>query len=177
MDNLAYLINNVDQEPIKEGFKIDSPEKADWAINKIKAERSRRDMFIQVANGKISALQQQIKDATERCNNDTSFLLQELSNYMELAPAKETKTQKTLILPSGKMIKKFAKVDYCKDDKALLEYVKEAAPELVKVTEKPDWAELKKDLEIQGDVVIRKSTGEIVDCITIEQKPESFDVE
>lgn len=161
----------------QEKFVIDTASKADWAVGIIKEERQRRDLFIDVAKEKILTLQQQIKDAETKCDNSTSGLLFALSEYLDVAPAKKTKTRASLSLPSGKLIKKLAKQDYQYEEEKLLEYLKSNASEYVKTVEKSSWGEFKKDLEIADGLIMRKSTGEIVDCISVKDIEATFDVE
>ena len=82
-------------------------------------------------------------------------------------PAKDTKTQMSLKLPSGtiKFIK--SKLDYDRDDDELLEYCKENATDFIKIKESVNWVEFKKHLEIKNDIVINKDTGEIIDGINV----------
>ena len=46
--------------------------------------------------------------------------------------------------------------------------------DLVKVTVKPTWGELKKGLTIAGDKVVIKDTGEIVDGVSVSVSPDKF---
>jgi len=48
---------------------------------------------------------------------------------------------------------------------------------LVKVKKSPDWAKLKKDVEIAGDKVVSTYTGEIVDGVKVVPQEPEFKVE
>lgn len=63
-------LNEISTESV---WECDSAEKADWAIEKIKEIRERRDMFINVAEQKIKTLKEQIEKQKESCDNQTSF--------------------------------------------------------------------------------------------------------
>ena len=166
------LENKIDDEK----FIVDTAQKANWAIKTIKEDRERRDLFISVAKGEIDKLNQQIADVTKECDNSTSFLLYGLNDYMLTAPAKETKTQRKLSLPSGDIIVKLSKKDYSYDDANLLKWLKSNATDYVENKPKAKWGEFKKDLNIVGDMVVRKSTGETVECIKLIDIPESCEV-
>lgn len=158
-------------------FVIDTPGKANWAVQKIKEERKRRDLFIQAAWDSIDQLKQQVDEVTSKCDNDTSFLLLKLSDYLDTVPAKRSKTQMSFDLPAGKLVKKLPQIEYKRDEERLLEHLRESGPELIKTKESIDWMELKKDLSVRDGVVLRQSTGEIVEAITPIETPERFDVE
>lgn len=170
---LATQITDLEELGQQE-FSINSADIANWAVEKIKEERARRDLFIEAAQGHIDRLQQQVKDMSDKCTQRTGFLLVKLDEYLESAPAKETKTQKTLELPAGKLIRKLPSVDYVRDNERLIESLKDT--DFVELKLNLKWGDLKKDLVVNGDVVMIGSTGEILDGISIEEKPATFDV-
>lgn len=163
-------------EEVKEDFVIDTPQKANWAIRVIKEERKRRDIFNETAELEIERLKQQIEKNNKKCDYNTGFLLSNLGEYMETLPTKKSKTLETFTLPEGKLKRKLARLFFEPNEKELVEYLKEE-PEYIKVSKKADWAEFKKLLAIKDNKVIRTDTGEILNCITIEEKPATFDIE
>lgn len=162
--------------PEKEGFVIDTPEKANWAVCKIKDARRRRDLFNMAAMSKIERMNERIRENEERCENETAFLLSALSRYIDTVPAKKTKTQKSFILPDGKLKKKFSSKVFKADEEKLTEYLKDDE-DYIKIIKKPLWAEFKKILKDVDGNVVRTDTGEIVEGVSIEEKAESFDIE
>lgn len=172
---IEEFIHNGD-EPDYTGWHIDSPSAADWAIEQIKAERARRDIYINAAEERIAEYNEKIKKAREDCENHTSFLLSKLNDYLNTVPVKETKTQFSFTLPAGKLVRTKSKQEYQRDDSALLAFVKSDAPEYVRVKEEVAWSDLKRDLVIAGDVAVLKATGEVVPGITVIESPETFDI-
>lgn len=156
----------------------DSPEKADWAIEKIKECRERRDLYIAAAESRISQLKDQIEQSKEDCDSQTSYLMGALDSYLDMVPAKKSKTQISLDLPSGKIVRKLEHPDYVKNEPALLRYLQEHDPDMVTYTPKIKWADLKKCLSIVDGMVIRSDTGEVIDadCISIEIVSSKTDV-
>ena len=61
----------------------DSPEKADWAIEKIKECRERRDLYIAAAESRIAQLKDQIERSKEDCDSQTSYLMGALDSYLD----------------------------------------------------------------------------------------------
>lgn len=173
--DIPEIENN--EEQYDEQFTISDASTADWAIEQIKQEQDRMEMFEEVIKIKIEELKNQLKEEKEKSVNSTSFLRHKLADYIsnENVPSKETKTQISLKLPSGtvKVVKSKLKLV---NDKAnaneLLEYCKENAQDFVKTEESVMWGELKKTLSIQmiGDEpVVVNQDGEIVDCVKVEK--------
>ncbi len=159
-----------------EGFVIDSPSKANWAIKQIKDARQRSDIFVSVAKDEISVLEEKIAKSKSDTDSQTSFLICALDNYLDELPAKSTKTQKTFDLPDGKLVRKFEKIDFVKTDE-LTSWLKENAPNFLKVQEPvPNWVELKKELIVSDEGLILTKNGEIVEGVILETKPASFDI-
>jgi hypothetical protein len=176
-ETLLSLEDEMDKpETEKEGFVIDTPELANWAIRKVKEARQRRDLFTAAAQSQIEQLEEKIHDNEIRCDQETAFLMSALSEYIDKVPAKATKTQKTFLLPEGKMKKKFSAQVMKVQEDTLIQYLA-GEEEYIKVVKKPAWSEFKKLLTIIDDKVIRTDTGEIVDGVTVETKPEIFDIE
>lgn len=156
----------------------DTPDKADWAIEKIKETRARRDLFIAAAKKKIEQLEEQIQNQKNACDNQTGYLMEQLNRYLDKVPAKKTKTQMSLELPSGKIVRKLPHPDFVRNDTKLLEYLKEFYPEMIVWSAKVNWSDFKKYLQIVDNTVIRVDTGEVIDpsCISVQMVSESVDV-
>ena len=159
-----------------ETWHVDSPSAADWAIEQVLAERRRRDLYIEAAETRINEYMQKIQIAREDCERRTSYLIMELDRYLDTAPSRETKTQISLALPAGKLVRTKPKQDFQRDNDALLRYVKTDAPEYIRTKEEVAWDKLKQDLVIAGDVAVRRSTGEVVPGITVIEKPAEFEI-
>ncbi len=161
-----------------QGFVCDNPYKADWAIERIKEARQRRDLYISAAEKKIEQLKEQIELQRVACDNQTAYLFEQLNNFLDTVPAKKAKTQISLDLPSGKIVRKLSKPEFVKDDAKLLEYLQNNSPDMITWTPKVKWGDLKKNLTVSDDSVIRTDTGEIIDpdCISVEMSAETIDI-
>ena len=157
-----------------EGFRIDTPSKADWAIKKIKEAQQRLDIFMQALEENKNALKEKEILAKEKYRQETEYLAMLLSDYMENLPCKATKTQKSFEFPAGKIVKKLPKFDFDYDENKVIEEY--ADTEFVENKPRLKWAELKKTLSIIDGKVIDKETGEIIDCVTVKEVPEKFEV-
>lgn len=152
---------------------------ADWTIAKIKtlqAELERKKMFIE---NKKAALDEWYEQQKKAIDNDIAFYTLRLQEYFDSLVPKllsKGKTQLSYSLPSGKLIKKFEKPEFKRNDETLLTWLENNAPTYIKIKKNVDWAELKKKLSIDKNKIILTDTGEIVEGIAIENKPAEFGI-
>lgn len=163
-------------------FEIKTAQQADWAISKIAEERTRAEFFINCAKEEKARLDNQIKDAEKKLENATSFLTGKLGQFLEKeeVPKKETKTQISVTLPAGKIVKKLPKTEFImqcgedvtkhKSDEDFIKEIKEIDESFIKQTEEVMWVDLKKKLVVDDDGgVYVKDTGEYIESITTKQ--------
>lgn len=179
----------IDGEEEYKEFAIENAQTADWAISKIAEERKRKDYFVNCAKAEIEKLNNQIKDAESKCERATDFLTSCLGRYLERedVPARETKTQISIKLPAGQIIKKLPKTEYTmadgsavtksKDFEAFVKEVKAIDKNMIKTKEEVDWASFKKTLATDDDGgVFVKDTGEYVETLSSKQTLPSIEI-
>lgn len=151
---------------------------ADWALEKIKAEKDELDRLTALAEQKIAELEEKIENAKRRYEQNTTFLTQMLAEYFETVPRKKTKTgTESYQLLSGKLVKKPAAVKMQPNDDKLVEWLRSAGrDDLIKVETKAAWGELKKQITIVGEIAMIEETGEIVEGVDIVEVPAAFSV-
>lgn len=163
-------------------FEIKTAQQADWAISKIAEERERAEFFINCAKEEKAKLDNQIKDAEKKLESATSFLTSKLAQFLEKeeVPKKETKTQISVTLPAGKIVKKLPKTEFVmqggedvtkhKSDEDFIKEIKGIDESFIKQTEEVMWGDLKKKLVADDDGgVYVKDTGEYIESITTQQ--------
>ncbi len=175
LKHLGIDIDNVEQQ---ESWKIENDSQADWALDKIREAQAEYRRFEMVVNDKIAQLQTALAAEKEKTESEVSFFQGKLAQYFETVPRKKTKTQETYKLPSGRLVKKYRAPKIVRDNDKLVEWLEQnGMTELVKIQKSPDWATLKNDTEISGEVVVSKHTGEVIPGVTaVPQNPE-FKVE
>lgn len=163
----------------KSAFVIDSDAKADWAIRKIAEEKQERDRIHELAEEQIARIEQKVEASERRFNQNTSYLRSLLGSYFMQVPHKKTKTQESYRLLSGSLVMKLPKPKAVYAEQDLVQYLRNSAmPDLIKTEEKAKWGEFKKLLDLtQGSHPVMKETGELVECIRIEETPAEFKVE
>ena len=163
-------------------FEIKTAQQADWAISKIAEERERAEFFINCAKEEKARLDNQIKDAEKKLESATSFLTSKLAQFLEKeeVPKKETKTQISVTLPAGKIVKKLPETEFVmqggeditkhKSDENFIKEIKGIDESFIKQTEEVMWGDLKKKLAVDDDGgVYVKDTGEYIESITTQQ--------
>ena len=179
----------VDAEDEYAEFEIKTAQQADWAISKIAEERARAEFFINCAKEEKARLDNQIKDAEKKLENATSFLTSKLGQFLEKeeVPKKETKTQISVTLPAGKIVKKLPKTEFImqgggdvtkhKSDEDFIKEIKGIDESFIKQTEEVMWGDLKKKLAVDDDgSVYVKDTGEYIESITTQQTLPSIEI-
>jgi|SRR5690554_62263 len=170
------LLEMLDEAIEQSEFKIDTDQKAEWALSKIREEQAEAQRLINVCNSQILYYQSELKKVQDKLENKTGNLKAMLFEYFQTVPHKATKTQETYSLPSGKLKLKYPKPEYKRDDATLLKWLKERdMTDYIKVSESPKWGELKKTVQVAGDKAC--IDGEIIDGIQVVERQPVFDIE
>lgn len=169
------------QEEEKEVWKVEDDLGADWCLDKIRESKAEYNRFEMVAKAKIQQIEQALKKEKEKMENEVSFFESKLREYFETVKPEETKTLKKYKLPSGELRLKKAQTVFKYDKNKLAEIADkyENMNDYVKIKKDFDWANFKKNLKIEGNSIINKETGEIIEIegLSIRENPEEFSVE
>ena len=149
-----------------EEFIIDTDAKAEWALKKIAEARADRDAWVKWYEEKI----EQIKAQTDF---DTMNLERMLSDYFATVPHKKTKTQETYTLPGGKLILKTQNPEYKRDDKKVIEWLKQNnGGQYIKVKEELAWADLKANAAVLNGKLFSEDGEEIPGVEIVDREPK-----
>lgn len=163
-------------EPQEEGFIVDNDKKAEWAVRKVKEAQDERDRLLELVAARKEELAEQERRINEQYAKATEYPMAQLSQYMSMVKTKQTKTQETYQLLSGKLVHKYGTADYKRDDAQVIAWCKaNGHQELVKTKEELSWAELKKTITAQDEVAVSED-GEVIPGITVERKPDKFEI-
>jgi hypothetical protein len=165
------------EQPGCEPFRIDNDQKAEWALAKIREEQAEAMRIMNVCKSMILHYEEQMKKAEEGLEKKTAYLKGQLEQYFDSVEKRRTKTQEVYKLPSGTLKRKYPKPEFKRDEDKLLQWLKDRQmSEYIKIKESPDWANLKKMVQIAGDKVVDED-GEIIEGVTIVDRPPVFEVE
>ena len=172
LDYQEYLDEQFESQD--EGWRVHSDDEASWCLRKIKRlkdQKAERDAFVEREIERLKSWQQ---EQDEQESSSIAFFTVKLQEYY-LNLGDKLNGKKSYKLPFGtlQMRKKPAKLE--RDDEKLMELARPLG--LVKVKESLDWAELKKQLVIDGYKVVNKETGELVEGITVvEAEGDEFSI-
>ena len=159
-------------------FVVDDDQKADWAARKvaeIEADTARWEQFYK----------EQLEKVKKANDFRAEYFRRLLKNYFFTVPHKQTKTQSSYQLPSGKLVMKAQGPAYERDDEVVMKWIYENSNTphaFINVKETLNWAELKKALEGEDGIMISDGQvvtpdGEIVPGIKVVERPNVFKVE
>lgn len=164
-------------EEVQEQFTIDDDNKAEWALARIREATEEHDRLTALYDGEKKRLEEFKAQADRRFESSTGYLKGLLSDYMATVPTKRSRTMEKYQLLTGQLVRKFGGIEYKRDDQRLVAWLKDNGKgNLVKVTESPAWADLKKTVTVVDGSVIDTETGAVIDGVTAEQKPDTFDI-
>lgn len=173
---LADVMLDIPEE--KEGWQITDDLTADWALDKIRDTRAEYNRFEMVAKAKIRQIEEALAKKRMAMESETGFFESKLREYFETVKTKDTKTQKSYSLPSGRLKLKYQNPEYKRDEEVLLSYLESNnMSSYVKLKKSTDWSNLKKLTDIAGGKVVNKETGEIIPGIELVERDPKFEVE
>ena len=170
---MSELLNDeiLEEEEEQITFIVDDDQKAEWCMQKIreaKEEKERWKKFYADQSAKAEA------------SADAKIARMEfyLEQYFKTVPHKVSKTQESYTLPGGKLVVKEQCPEYTRDDATIIEWMAEhdTSMHFIKIKESVDWAEFKKVLTQNGEMMVT-ADGEIVPGITVIERGPVFKVE
>ena len=169
-----------EEAPVRERFTVDNDMKAEWVLNKIRHIRADQKKECDELTRQMQFYKDQMDMVSKQADDDIAWFESMLTPYfaerMENGFTKSTKTQTTYKLPTGKLVLKKQAPEYERKDDDLLPWLKQNRPDLVKVTESANWAELKKSVKINGENVVT-ADGEVVPGVKVTVREDKFEVE
>ena len=167
-------------EEQQEGFKIDSDSKAEWAVKRIKEAEREQNRLLALVDEERAELDVREKEILDNYAKKTDGLKTMLEEYLRAQYAKEeareTNTQITYQLLSGKLVYKKSGLELKQNADVLVNWCKEHLPDAVKVTYTPKWAEIKKNIKVVDGVPVYAPTGEVVDGVEEAYVASKFNV-
>ena len=165
----------VENEVVEERqpFIVDDDQKAEWCLAQIKAKKEEL--------AKWQAHYEELFDRVRKTiESDILWFEGSLKGYFFQVSGdgftKETKTQESYALPSGKLVMKKQEPEYVRDEEEILGWLHANAPEFIKTKESVDWSGLKKTLVVSGETMVTED-AEVVPGITVATRPDVFKVE
>ncbi len=174
------MINALEQQEIeeaqevKEGFKVTDLESANWCLRKIKAYKDKISEADKLAESEISRISDW-KDKEEKSAQESiGFFEGLLGRY--LMEQRQVDEKFKVSTPYGKVSTRKLPDKWEYDEETALKWAKCNAPDLVRVKEEVNKAELKKAVKVSDGKAIDQN-GEVVPGVNIIPQGEKIVVE
>ena len=154
---------------------------ADDLIMGIRKMQDEKKRFESIATQQIQAIKDRLEVKNQLLEDAVQFSKDQLRAFFLTVDKKQTKTQESYSMLSGKLIMKKPTIKIVHDDSKILKWASENAKEYVKetLTSKLDWSTFKKDLDIDNGMIVNKTTGEelsTIEGLSLEEVGEIFDI-
>ncbi len=168
-------------EENREQFIVDDEQKANWALRKMRQLTEKKEASIQLAETEIERIKTWLEEVNGELQSSIDFFTSLLAAYHRQVLEQDPKA-KTIKLPYGQLKMRAQQPEFRRDNDKLLawmkrEWVSEMQEDFIKTIESPNWAELKKYLEIAGDKMVDPGTGLVVDGVEVIEREAKFSVE
>ena len=191
MENIGIQLNGLKQEANEmqlhefldkqeqvhdESFKVDTDEKANWALRKIKQFQEQQKENTALAEAEIEKIDAWLKSENEKLQGDIDYFTSLVAEYA-IKKREDDPKFKSKKLPNGRMgFRKQQPKFHYKDDLLVESLKKSGRTDLIRVKETPDKTAVKENFVVQGDKLIDPDTGEVIEGVTIEHREEKFEV-
>ena len=158
-------------------FIIDDDQKANWALRKIRQLQEKRKANIQLAEAEIERINTWLKEVNGDLEQSIDYFTGLLEGYHRQVLEQDPKA-KTIKLPYGKLKMRAQQPEFIRDNDKLLSWLKQSnKTDYIVVKESPDWAQLKKTLQVAGNALVDTETGEVVEGVEVVEREPKFSVE
>ena len=157
---------------IEDGFRVDTPEKAAWAMRKYRALAQKRERNIELANAEKIRIEHWLERVNERIEGEMEFFGGHLEGF---ARSERAQGRKSVDLPDGKIQTRATGPGIALDKSTFVQWALEhEKTDLLRTTYAPDMDAIKDFTIIDGVRVIDKETGEVIEGA--EGTPENVSV-
>jgi len=158
----------------RERFRIQNDEQAVWAMRKMAAASQRLKEIQHIADAEIERIQAWAEQQSREPLRDTDYFEAILIEY---GRAQRVEGRKSVSTPYGTIKSRLAQPSFDVDKDAFLEWAKANRPDLVRVKEEPNVADMKVVLEVSGENAIDPHSGEVVPGVKVTGHDVRFSVE
>lgn len=173
--NLHEFLDN-QEETEKESFQVTDDNAANWALRKIKQHQEQQKENNSLAESEIEKIKSWLSAENGQAQQSIDYFQGLLAAYALQKRDNDPKF-KSLKLPNGQLSFRKQQPKWSLDKETIIQSLKDAdATNLIKVTEEPKLADIKKAFKVQDGKAINPETGEVIVGIVIEEQPDKFGV-
>ena len=170
---LEEAIDTIEASQVGGRFTIENLDSANWAFRKLAAIERKRSEIKELADKEIQRIKEWQEQEEKGLNNSKEFFEGLLTEYF--IRQKEVDPKFKISTPYGKVSSRKQQPKWNYDNDKVVEWLRKNNSELIRVKEEPDKREIKKAYKVVGNNVVTED-GEIVEGITIEDRPDSITV-
>jgi phage host-nuclease inhibitor protein Gam len=164
------------EEVEKKSFAVKDDSSANWALRKIKQMNDQVEQNNALALAEIDKIEQWNQSENERAQQSIDYFQGLLAEYA-MRKKEEDPKFKSLKLPNGRIGFRKQQPKWNYHEETVLQALKQAnLTDFINVKETPKKADIKKAFEVSDGQVINPDTGEILKGVTIEERPDNFNV-
>ena len=163
----------------QDGFIVDTEQKANWALRKIKQLQGKMNANADLAAEEIAKIETWEKEVNESLQQSILFFNGLLEQYHRKVYG-ENPDIKTIKLPHGQLKMRAQQPEFIRDNDKLLAWLESKGTigkAYIKIAKSPHWGELKERLRIAGDRMVDPETGEVVPGVEVVEREPKFSVE
>lgn len=162
----------------REEWTIKDDSSAEWALQHIAEDKSEYERLETLGKERIEYYTEKIEAARKRFENSTAYFNGKLMEYFQTVRHKKTKSgiEKYALLSGTLQMKPASKKPVVNDEQLVEWLAASGMTDYIKTKKTPAWGDLKKLLDFSGDVPVVKETGEVVEGVTFEDIPETFEI-
>ena len=176
-ETIPGAMDEQEEEQVNESFVVDTDDKAEWCLGKIKEHQAEIDKW-------TSHYDAEKRRTCMKHENAIIYLTSRLQNFFlgrsVAGLTSRTKTEESYKLPSGKIFMKDRDPEFDKDEAVMIEWLRQNAPQFIKVKESVDWAGVKEAFWAGGTELVKvdDETGEIIKIpgVTVTPREPEFKV-
>jgi preprotein translocase subunit Sss1 len=173
----GFVVDTPDEIDVEDTFIVDSDIMAEWCIKKIKEEQADAKRLTDILEYEKMECIQKIRNYETRLESRVSYFKARLEQYFARVEHKKSKTGiESYELPSGKLKLGNLTNEFVREPTKLIKFFEENDyADYIKTTQEPKWGEFKKLIKVVGDKVVTED-GQVVDGVTVVEKPAEFEV-
>ena len=176
--NLEQSLNNHIEKVVQadDRFIIDTDDKADWALRKIKEAENEIEKVEYFAESQIRQVENWKAKETDKHHESIDYFQSLLAEYLQ-NKRKEDPKLKSITLPTGNVGFRKRQPKWVYNDDVLLKALEnENMNDLIRVKKEVNKKAIKKEFKVVDGNVINPETGQVIEGIQIVEQGESLNV-
>ena len=178
---LEEAIDTVEAAEVGGRFTIQDLDSANWAFRKLAAIERKRKEIQELADREIERIKDWQNQEEESLNNSKEFFEGLLTEYF--VRQRELDPKFKLSTPYGRVSSRKQQPKWNYEDEKLIGYLEHYKPELIRIKKEVNKNDFKKAVKekdgfilMDDGKIISNETGELIEGVTVEERPDSINI-